>query len=166
VICLLIVGLMISVSVASAESDSEKQSLKGIKALEVLIEGLGEEEKQAGLTESSLRVLVEGRLRKAGIKVVDDSINEPGRPYLYLNINCLTDKSGSEIVRYIYSYDLQLKQGALLKRNSEFEVVPTWDAGGVGYFGTQKLGAIERSVEKLVDMFINDFLAMNPVKPH
>lgn len=164
VMWLLVAVLMSLGPVTHATGKIGRESLKGIKALEVAVEVLGDDERQAGLTRSSLKVLVEVRLRKAGIKVVDSSSTEPGAPWLYLNVGCVPDRMGQKIVAFTYSNRLELKQGALLERNSRLAIATTWASHWFGHCGTQRLTAIERSVERLVDEFIDDFLAMNPIE--
>jgi len=110
-----------------------------------------------------LEVLVELRLRKAGIKVVDDSSALKGSPYLHLTVSLIpaVERSG-EILSYSFIVYVGLKQVVHLERNYELSVGSTWERLDYGYCGVDRLNIVKESVIGRVDEFSNDFLAVNP----
>jgi hypothetical protein len=90
----------------------------------LLVEALPTGAKVLGLTNEAIQTDVELKLRLAGMRVVteSESFNEPGGPYIYVNLS-LTDNA---IAAHI---DLNLAQNAQLERNNEFCVADTWHRG-------------------------------------
>ena len=54
-------------------SDFEAKTLRGVKAFRVVIEDLDPEAEQAGLSKSTIKTDVELRLRKAGIRIIEEN---------------------------------------------------------------------------------------------
>jgi hypothetical protein len=141
----------------------EKGTLKDLKGVYVLIESLTPQANQKGLTEQQLQTDVELKLRQNGIKVLtrEESFSAPGSPYLYLNVNVVI----SDRVLSPYNISLQLKQNVILSRDNICCKGITWEKGGTGIAGEAALvESVRGLVKDVVDMFINDYLAVNPKK--
>ena len=135
----------------------EKQSLKGIASLFVLIEDISDEVQRDGLSQTQLQTDIELRLRKAGIRVVnkDQGI---GGPFLYLNITAVKQEVGL----YAVGIQLTFNQEVVLVRDKTVRLVATtWRLGGVNIVGSQKVSQTRNIVGDVVDAFINDYLGAN-----
>ena len=106
-----------------AES-SKIESLRGLKAVNVVIEDLGPDEENLGLTKSRIHTQMELRLRRSGITVLEDAI-----PFLYININVKKVPIGL----YAVATEVSLKQQVYLVRDSSIEISGvTWNVESVG----------------------------------
>jgi hypothetical protein len=146
-----------------------KESLKGLTGVWVLIERFRDPNirEEGGLTTSQLQTDVELKLRKAAISVLtkEERLATKDAPCLYVRVNPVTIP---EIPFYAYSIEVELKQTVLLIRNPSIEVVgcSTWARGMAGYAGKALfVKTIREVVGDMVDQFINDFLALNPITP-
>ncbi len=137
---------------------SKIESLRGLRAISVVIEDLGPDEESLGLTKSRLQTRVELRLRRSGITVLEDAI-----PFLYVNINVKKTSTGL----YAVATEVSLKQQVYLVRDSSIEITGvTWNVASVGTVGENRLArSILDHVGKYVDEFANDYLAANPRYP-
>lgn len=159
-ICLMTMFLYGISSPPAPAQDTERtrRSLKGITAIEVLVEDLPDGAKLLGLTKESIKTDVELKLRLAGIRVVtpEESLMIPGMPELYVNIT-LTD--GAEAG----SIDVQLNQNVMLERNGQLAIgATTWDTGVLLSHPTAE--GIRNSTKDHVDKFLNAWLSSNPKK--
>jgi len=158
---LILVMLLTSSSFAFAEYyTDQKETLRGLTGVFVLIENLDPEIEKDGLTRSQIRTDVELKLRLAGIKVLskEERLKSPGMPYLYVHTNIFKME---DIIGYVYSISVLLTQTVLLERdmkNSSF--ADTWKTAYVGI--TSDLENIRMKIKGRVDKFINDYLAVNP----
>jgi hypothetical protein len=151
--------------VLALDSEPNRQTLRGLQGVKVLIEDLGADIERLGLIKSELQTDVEAKLRKAGIKVLtqEECLKTPGEPYLYLNININTGKLGDE--KYSYSIDIGVIQNVLLQRDPRMKSYSvTWSTGGVGTIEKECVGRLEESVDGLVKIFVNAFFSVNPKK--
>jgi len=134
-------------------------TLKGVDGMFVFLESLKPDLK--GL-ESKIRTDVELKLRLAGIKIVEPKI---GVPYIYINVNNLKKSNGG----FFYSISCEFKQGVLLARKypgqvnlAEFSFpATTWDRSAIGFGEVADIRAL---IKDLVDIFVNDYLSVNPKK--
>ena len=158
------VSLLVSPCMGAEYLTDKKETLRGIRGMCVSIENLSDNVKELGLTRDILRMDVELKLRLAGIKVLsikEERLKSLDLPYLYLNINTVIQSSG---VSFSYHVELALKQTVLLlttKNTSTF--AETWTKSITGYAGDNVLiDALRSNTKDLVDMFLNDYLAVNP----
>jgi hypothetical protein len=154
---------LLAASAATAQdADVSRQSLKGLKGVQVLVESLEAEVEQGGLTKTSIQTDVELKLRQAGITVLTaaESMAAPGSPYLYINVNT----QGGPL--YAFSIRVELKQSVRLDRDPSIEVygVATWSAESVGTVGQDHLRDIRGPIKDYVDQFVNAYLSVNPRK--
>ncbi len=156
---LLVVGLLLGVSPAFAAGPLERENLKGLQGVFVLVEGIDKDAQNAGLSEDTIQTDVELRLRLAGIKVLTEAecLKTPGYPYLYVNLNA-TNRANS----LIYSIGIDLNQRVTLARDpSTVTHASTWHTGSVGIGGVE---FIRNAIKSNIDVFLNDYLAANPKK--
>lgn len=155
---------------ASAQTflDGQRESLRGLKGVELVMEVINPEAERKGLTRSQLQTDVELRLRKAGIKVLtrQERLKTPGYPFLYVNVSTVkTPETLGGLLGGLYGYSIsvELREKVILARNRSIETyAATWSKGVVGTVGADKLRSVREGVGDLVDEFINDYLAMNP----
>lgn len=172
VLGLLVVSLVVCVSFSAvsggAEDDSlarvKRAPLKGLKGVGVTVEDLPAEVEEIGLTRTKLETDVELRLRKAGIRVLDETerLPPPGSPYLYVNVN--VHRIGKETGYWPFSIYVALSERVRLERNPEIVVdAATWSTGCIAAGPTDSLPrGVRDYVGDMVDIFCNDYLAANP----
>ncbi len=162
VLVMLFLFTMGCVSDVSAQQPKyEIESLRGLKGVSVEIEKLSFNIEKDGLKREQIKTDVELKLRLAGIKVVteEESINEPGQPYLFVNVN----SNKSELGFYSFSITIELNQLVLLIRDLDtIFTACTWSTKTVGFAGVEKVGQIRDYIKDDVDLFINDYLFVNP----
>jgi len=176
IIFILIISLfihpLISYSQEGLELTEEQKKiirapLKGIKGIYVSIERLRPDAKELGITKESLKTKVELKLRLAGIKVYsrEEWLNSYGAiSNLYVNLNTI----GLERVMGAYAFNISfsLQDMAYITRSSRPKVVITWSESRLGVYNTKKNGLeeINKGFKEVTDIFLNDYLAVNPKK--
>ena len=153
------------------------ETLRGVKSVEVLIEYLSQDAKDAGLRREQLQTDVELKLRTAGIRVYDedsipdaDNLEESlkwSQEYcpsvtLYLNINSIKQ---SEVPIFAFSVCLEIQETVTIARNSiDYKTMATtWKTGSVSIVGSDNFkSGVRELVGDHVNKFINDYLKMNP----
>ena len=139
-----------------------KDTLKGLQGVFVAVEAIKPEIEKYGLTKQQLQTDVELQLLQNGIKVLSEPkwFSMPGMPYLYVNVTAVI----SEGPQYVaYSISLHLNQNTLLLRDiTKGCVASTWHMNSIGSVGLSKITTIREAVKDHVDMFISDYLAVNP----
>ncbi len=140
---------------AWADNSIGGATLKGIKAVAVVVEEMRADAEGDGLTRSQLQTDVELRLRQAGIPVDNDA---PG--VLYLAVNTVKSQGGF----YAYVIGVEFAQGVLLARDPSITTFDTtWRAiPGVGIINAINLHTVRDDVRDQVDEFINAYLEQNP----
>jgi hypothetical protein len=154
--------LLLICGTALADSESERDTLRGLKGIYIFVDKLKEEVIRDGLTIEDVRTDAELKLRLKGIHVLSeqDWYKEPGGPHLYIDINVLKLKPTKT---YVFAISVSLKQGVSLIRSSDIEVFGiTWSTWGVGI--TTELQDIRVRIEEHVDRFITAYLSINPKK--
>ena len=155
----------VGVGGAGQRFKDEIESLKGLAGVEVFIEIPNPEIGKDGLSNGQLQTDAELRLRKVGIKVLseEENIKTPGMPILYVKVSSVKNKDGL----YAYSLKVELLQSVVLSRDRSLELMAmsTWRADQLATVGVNNMPASVRSeVGDLIDAFVNDYLAANPVK--
>ena len=144
-----------------AAGEYERETLRGLPGVDVLIEDLDPDATAAGLSRDAIQADVELILRSSGIQVVPLG-RVPVGPYLYLNV--ITVKNGLGV--YAYSVSLELNQKVEVLSGTRKQVyAATWSKRTIGSVGRDNLHTIvSDNVAPLVKRFANDFLAVNPWK--
>jgi hypothetical protein len=142
------------------------ESLRGLRGLRIVVEEFRpefrEEIRQGGLERSAVESDIKWRFRRKGVRILSE--NEwaitKGRPYLYVNAD-LIRVPGTP--RYAYSIKVELNQEAILVRNpSHSTFSSTWSIDLSGFVLQQDLKRIYDDVGILVDIFVSDYLTVNP----
>jgi hypothetical protein len=145
-----------------SSEEAERESLKGLLGVEVLVEPLDSEIEQAGLSTDKLQEDIRQRIHKAGVKVLTERerLANPAAAVLIVRVDTLHDRIG----RYFYSADLLLTQRVKLQTRAETEVsAVTWKKlGTVSTVADDNVKHLEDQVLRKVDQFIKDYLAVNP----
>lgn len=147
----------------------DRNSLKDLPGVRVVVERFRSAAEQAGYDIRIFQTDVELKLRMAGIKVFESKDSRP--PWLYLNVNTLHREIDGQRA---YSCELELFQVAYLRSQLRSDPesasenalaastvwASTWASGLLG-FGS--VANARDAVKNLVDEFINDWLAVNPL---
>jgi len=139
---------------------SEPSTIRGLKALAVGISELPEELKDIGLTEEALYKDVVRAFEKAGIKINTRRYGIAGDP------DFIVDIFGGEFIEGVITYciDIRLDQPVVLERDPNIRSdATTWSQKyiGVAGYGT-KPGDIRGKLNRLVDLFVKDYISVNP----
>lgn len=138
--------------------EEEREVLRGLEGVRVLVDRLKPEIERDGLYIDTLQGDVEVKLRIAGIKVLSEEewLQAPGAPYLFLVVDALKHKKG-----YIFRIELSLR-----------EMVTSLRADGKNFattltvpheFGkTSYLSDIRDQVNDLADEFVQAWQEANP----
>ena len=143
-------------SLYSEKTKEQRDTLKGLNGVCVIVESLIPDAEQHGLTKEALQTAVELRLRQHGIKV------NPVGPVLFISVSAAANEEFSISAVAVW---VGFVQPAVLLRNPKtLTAVTTWQKYNVGLFGLDKLRTFRETVQDNVDEFINDYLAANPKK--
>ena len=136
-------------------SESDRQSLKGLKGVEVLVEDFSPGTEQAGLTKSSIQTDVELKLRLARIPVS----SPVGETFLYVQLTVVNPADAI----WTYGINVELYQMVFLARDPTIKVTgSTWSTSVVGSVGKSNVQQIRDRIKDQVDQFINAYLSVNP----
>jgi hypothetical protein len=145
----------------------QKETMRGISGVKVVVEHLNDKAEEAGLNLERVQRTAELELRKAGIKVLSEEewLNTEGFPRLYINITTsFHAQANDSLVGFAVS--MELKQLVVLARDASKECTAvTWTARSAGSVGANNIDKI-RTDGLISDLeeFINDWLTVNPKK--
>jgi hypothetical protein len=153
----------LDLSLADAATPEQRESLRGLQGVEVVIEDIKSDAQGDGLSQEALRAAVELILRSRGIRVLIPSERSatPSKPYLYVHVG--TDKNSSG--QYAFNVRVELHQAvSLVQRPQHILLAPTWSTPDkFRTVGQQTMRMwIINSIEPLVREFVDDFRAVNP----
>ena len=133
----------------------ERATLKGIKAVKIVVRDLHPDAEADGLTVRQLQGDVETRLRKAGVTV---------SPSARASLNVTVNTSGRESGWYFYVIEVSLTQPVALVRDRKIAILAaTWRLGNFGDVVAQDLVRFVReTVASQVDIFIRAYREQNP----
>jgi hypothetical protein len=161
------VVLLLAATAATAQGDNEssRETLRGLKEVEVLIESLTPEAEANGLDKSAIQTDVELTLRQAGIKVLTGAkaLAAPGAPALYVRVSTFRRKT--EPGFYSFSMEVRLEQSVRLERDPRMRALlaATWSSSGyIGTVGSANLKELRNSLKDEMNQFINAWLSVNP----
>lgn len=153
-----VVGFLIGwpAVVSAGDSPAERASLKGLTAINVVVEDPGPAAEKAGLTAVLMQNDVQPRLRQSGIPVKPDA-----DPYLYVQVTVI-DPGGS--LPLAYAINVAFMQEITLPRGlSAYLQSPTWSLTSLGMAGSDRFAKLARErVQELVGQFVTAYLSVNP----
>ena len=148
-----------SVSIDAILREGEREMLRGLNGVLVVVEGVKKEVEDKGLTTDALRTCVELQLRKAGIKILNSSITDTRAmveaPLLALNVGAVVSDSG------FVAYHISLEHSELgqFKRNGMPCSATMWARSYTGTVGVNNLKKkITELVSEMADQYANDYL--------
>jgi hypothetical protein len=142
-----------------------RESMSGLNEVLILVESINAEAVQNGLRASNLQYNIENQLRRAGIKVVSHAEDQPpfSLPTLYVAIHTLRSRQNSK--QYFFCIEIHLRQEIFLKR-APGKIVPfvaTYEVNrAIGQVNESELKDLTKDVSEGINIFINDFFAVNP----
>ena len=163
VMAMLMASVCLDLSLAHAASPDQRESLRGLPGVQVLIEDIRPDAQADGLSQEAIRTAVELILRSSGIRILTQSERSetPSKPYLSVHVG--TDKHASG--QYSFNARVELHQAvSLAHRPQHIMLAPTWFPPGKLRTVAQhnmRLWVIN-TIEPLVREFANDFLSVNP----
>lgn len=141
----------------------QKDGLRGLTGVHVMVEDLHPEMERLGLTKKVVQQTVEKRLRRMKIKVLGKP-KPPALSTLHIVVKTFNVKPKGILV---YGINVMLMEYAYLKREvgsvgdlREVRAI-NWFKGSVGYVGPPSPKEILKKMEELVDIFISDYLSVN-----
>ena len=144
-----------------ATGDFQRETLRALPGTWVVVEHVGPELTQTGVTQSDLQHDTEEKVRAAGIPLLsqEECWQTPGMPWLYITVALLkvTDTTYAATI----AADLY-QQVQLLRRPPMKTFGVTWDAGvHLGAVSREQLASLRQKVGTLVDQFVADYQAAN-----
>lgn len=140
---------------------SERESLRGLSGVEVLVEPFSLELEQGGLQPVTIQNDIRQRLQKAGVKVFTERerLAAQAGAFLVVRLDAVHDRIG----RYFYSIDLLVKQRVRSEGRDapELSAVTWMKSGGIGIVADDNVKHVEDQVRRKVDEFIKDYQAVN-----
>lgn len=149
-----------SFAAAQTFTADQKQSMKGLGGLLLVVEFTESSVEADGLRKEDLENAIAARLRSAGIRMVSSAewSATPGIPYLHVLVNTLK----SELGFYSYKIDVQLNQEIVLKRDTNISMMSTtWNRGSLGHIGVSRIHVLRNDIMGYVNQFIQDYQAVN-----
>ena len=151
------------------DDEGSRETLRGIKGLQVVVEPIEPEIETVGLARSQIQADVELKLRTAGLNILirekrnTEIIRASGEAYLYVNPHILKlhkIPSYFQVDAYVFSIDLELYQAVNLMRNKKRSTALTWSTGVLGI--NRDLAQIRGEIIERVDVFLDAWLSVNP----
>jgi len=135
-------GVWLWGTLAYAAGDFQRETLRALPGVWVVVEHVGPELTQTGLTQAELQQDTEEKIRAAGIPLLrqEECWQTPGMPWLYLTVALLkvTDTTYAATIAANLYQEVQVLRSPPLKT---FGV--TWDAGvHVGAVSTEQLASL------------------------
>jgi hypothetical protein len=157
-----LICLQISLSEAQAASREERESLRGLQGVQVVIEDIEEDLRAQGLSKDKIRTAVERVMRSSGIPLLrnEDQDTTTSRAWFHVQVGTLKDLSG----RYAYMIRVFLRQKAFLEYGPSHSInATTWESPIViGTIRGSNLQQLVVTAEEKTKEFATDFLAQNP----
>lgn len=150
---------------AIAENGLSRETLRGLKALNVQVAPIEPGISHEGLTHKRILEDTKRELQKAGIELLsDEEFTRLRRSRSYplgrLEMMITIKDAGSSDAK-IYSTTVRVRQAVFLSRRPVIKVfAPTWEKRTIGY--TRDLGPVAEAVRNGVEQFIRDYLSVNP----
>ena len=146
----------------ASDTSMDRATLRGLKAVKVVVDPLGPELEREGLDANRLRGSIEQKLREAGVKV-DNDVNE------FIGLSISFAQAGRKVLSikkgpYSLTISLGVYQVAVLTRDMATKtVVETWGAEKTASASARGLDRdVSTAVDDLADQFVKAYLSVNP----
>lgn len=156
---------MLSMLCSSILAADDKETLRGIRGFNVVVEQLPRVVDRSGTRREEVKNLLEARLRKAGLKILseDEALSQSsisGYPYLYVYTD-ITPYSKGDF--FVYHIVVELRQRSTLMRDPSLSVyTATWSRSRCGAARKYRWKELQNDIVKLLNEFIDDFREVNP----
>lgn len=157
----LIVLSHLDTSAARAGRVEDRESLRRLPGVEVIVETFLPEEEAAGFSRDTIRTGVELVLQSNGVRLLSEAerLETSSAPFLYVKVNPLKHSSAET---YCLTIEVELHQAvSLMNRPEQHMSARTWKRVQVAIIGEQITGRVTEVVEPLIKQFANDFLTVN-----
>lgn len=161
VIVMLMMLIRLDQSPARAASVVERESLRGLPGVQLVIEDIARDAQVDGLSQDAIRTAAELILRSSSIPVLTqiERMKTPAAPYLYVRVTTYKSQFGL----YAYGTKVALKQEvSLVGMPQQTMFAFTWEDESLGTSGYYDIGQAINPVQSSVKAFVNDFLTVNP----
>jgi hypothetical protein len=153
-LALSLVGIGGASRALAADDAVSRSSLKGLKAIGLVVERIPPEAEREGLTREQLQKDVELRLKDSGVTVAKEAGG-----FLYVTVQTFLSSDASV---HSYAVGLEFTQPVLLVRDTQILVLgTTWSLSATGTAALGKLSLARVDVVSLVDRFINAYRTVN-----
>ena len=145
----------------SAARVEDRESLRRLPGVEVIVETFLPEEEAAGFSRDTIRTGVELVLQSNGVRLLSEAerLETSSAPFLYVKVNPLKHSSAET---YCLTIEVELHQAVSLTNRPEQRMsARTWKRVQVAIIGEQITGRVTEVVEPLIKQFANDFLTVN-----
>ena len=146
-------GAAAGLAQSPAQGNAEREYLTDLREVNVLVEDLPPEVEAAGLTRQGLEAAIEERLRERRVPIGRSRLAGD----LYVRIGTHRGSTGL----YAYFARVSLQQLVIIEGNRQRAFVDTWDIESLGMVGEGNLPQVRQVVLQIVDVFIDDYLAVN-----
>ena len=146
---------------ARAGRAEDRESLRRLPGVEVIVEAFLSEEEAAGFSRDAIRTGVELILQANGVRILNGSerLETTSTPFLYVKVNPFKHSSADT---YCLAIEVELHQAvSLMNRPEQRMSARTWSRVQVAIIGEQITGRVNELVEPLIKQFANDFLTVN-----
>jgi hypothetical protein len=140
----------------AGDSSMDRATLRGLKAVNVVVDPLNADMERMGLSRDSLRSNIEQKLRDAGIKI-DNEVGE----FLGLNVSSARMRRGPQALLL----NLGVFQVVILNREKATKTVAeTWGAQMVMAVSPKAMDrAVVETLDEMIAQFITAYRAVNPL---
>lgn len=163
--------VLLSISPVAVLGGSERESLRGLGGIAVVVEDIPDQEALFGISATRIKTDVELRLREHAISVTDSSLL-----YVYIQVRPLRidEYSWAVSLRVEFVQPVLTMRDALKHANSDDKseallgtiragfLGTTWQDDALLILGSEKLGRIRERLADMTNAFINDYFAANP----
>ncbi len=142
----------------------DTMSLHRIPGVFVEVDAVSEEARHDGFSSDSIRELIADKLADARIKVLGEVEWKVtlGNPVLHVRVNLLR---ASQYL-YIYSVEVDVRQLAVMMRDSQPTFAPTWRSGpSLGTVPASRVSSITDLILDATDRFISAHAVANRRRP-
>ena len=160
-IVVLIVLSHLDTVAARAGRVEDRESLRRLPGVEVIVEKFLSEEEVAGFSQDGIRTGVELVLQSNGVRLLSASerLQTASAPFLYVKVNPFKHSSAET---YCLAIEVELHQAVSLMNRPEQRIsARTWNRVQVAIIGDQITERVTELVEPLIKQFANDFLTVN-----
>ena len=146
----------------ATNTEMDRATLRGLKAVKVVVDPLGEELQNAGLKTEQLRLHMQRKLETSGITVSTDAIE-----FLGLRVAGVHAKGGTFSFQkspYAVAITLNVYQNVSLVRDPKVQTTTdTWGTDSVVLAPPKQLEeALSGTLDLLLDQFVSAYHSANP----